>query len=152
MGYWQFSANKIALTSDLQGDAAVMAAAVIAHEATHVDYAYDPEKYIALTLSEHPELAREDLNIYKNEFGEEALYSIYDPETNTTTERIYLGNSIDQEYRAFYNTNELWKESGNHVSDPNNDYVQLLLEQSDGEELLKEAIRDAYSGELLPEY
>lgn len=66
-------------------------AAIICHEATHADYNYNPEKWIAITKENHPEFTDNQIHI--------------------------PANSIDQEYNAFRNSVILWAEVKDGLSD-----------------------------------
>jgi len=110
------------LYKTLAPDAAI--AALIAHEATHADYDYYPQKWIDLTLQQHPELTAGDLHI--------------------------PGNSIDQEYNAFKDQVAVWNQTKNGLTDPNNDGWAQVLAQ--GEAFAKAEIQQVYlmNGQNLP--
>jgi len=79
-------------------------AAIIAHEATHADYDYNPQEWIDATKAAHP-------MIVDPVTGE--LRPITDNDIHVTQ---YPGNSIDQEYNANDAMVELWdvvKDSSN---------------------------------------
>ena len=125
-------------------------AAIIAHEATHADYSYNPERVIALTLGSHPELTRSDLSIVRDADGNEVLFDVYDPETATVKQQVALENSIDQEYNSFANAMELWKVIKGSDGDVFLDFDLSLYEQ--GEAVFKANLRTRGSYTNLPEY
>lgn len=109
--------DKIEINTKLKGtspDAAI--AALIAHEATHADYAYFPDAWIAKTLERHSELTAKDLSIP------------YD--------------SINQEYDAFCNQMLAWEELKGSNTDTNNDNWYSVYYQ--GEATMRAEIRAAY--------
>ena len=125
-------------------------AAIIAHEATHADYAYNPEAAITETLTRHPELTRDDLNIERDSEGNEVTENIFDPETNSIVTQVVLGNSLDQEYSSFANELELWQEiKGTDTSIFHDRDLALYLQ---GEATLKAELRTLYADQDLPEY
>ncbi|MFH0876669.1 MAG: hypothetical protein V1863_00410, partial [Candidatus Omnitrophota bacterium] len=99
-------------------------AALIAHEATHADYDYEPQKWIDLTLQQHPELTASDVHA--------------------------PGNSIDQEYNAFRSQVSVWNETKGSYTDSNNEGWAHYYAQ--GESYMKSQIRQAYADQTLPEY
>lgn len=119
---WSFFNNRIRIDTVYMNNASAVAA-LIAHEATHADYSYYQEYWIAKTLERHPELTRSDLSIP------------YD--------------SINQEYDAFVNQVETWKEV-KREADSNNDVWLAIYNQ--GEDYMRSAIRSAYASENLSEY
>lgn len=128
------SYNTIYLNDLLQtATSAQVLATLIAHEATHADYSYNPEQRIAETLARHPELTRADLHI-----------------------DVAPGNSIDQEYSAFRSEILLWKELRGTVTGPLDPLAQELDSNTvlydQGEAFLKAQIRITYSDQTLPEY
>jgi Tfp pilus assembly protein PilE len=129
LAFWQGTDyNTIYINQTLQTQSPEAAiAAIICHEATHADYDYYPDKWTASTLSTHPELTESDLHI-----------------------TVYPYNSIDQEYNAFSNQINTWKELKGDGTDTNNDAWEAIYDQ--GEDYMKAAIRLAYAGQDLPEY
>lgn len=120
--------NKIYINSDSRltlSEAAI--AALIAHEATHADYSYYPQKWIVSTKAAHPELTDADIHI---------------------TQAPY--NSIDQEYNCYKAQVLVWKETKGTNVDTNNDTWTLYYDQ--GESYMKSQITLAYAGEGLPTY
>ena len=125
-------------------------AATIVHEATHADYAYNPEKAIAKTLERHPELERKDINIIRDEFDNERSFYVYDPETESYKVQVMLMNSIDQEYTCFSNEVKLWQEIKGDQTDRHLDRTLALYKQ--GEDDLKADLRLRESYADLPRY
>jgi len=99
-------------------------AGIIAHEATHADYDYYPQKWIDSTLAEHPGLSASDLHI--------------------------PGNSIDQECNAFGAATEVWNEIKGSLHDTVLDGTAAAYAQ--GEANMKSAIRSTYQDQSLPEF
>lgn len=99
-------------------------AAVIAHEAVHADYDYNPQKWIDITMAAHPELSAGDIHI--------------------------PGNSIDQEYNAHVTQVQVWKEIRGSQSEPIHDGLVEIFDQ--GEAFAKAYIRRVYADQDLPEY
>ena len=99
-------------------------AALICHEATHADYDYNPDKWIASTLAQHRELTEANLHI--------------------------PGDSIDQEYNAYADQVNTWNEIKGTDHDVNNDNWAAAFSQ--GQDDMKAQIRLAYAGQDLPEY
>ncbi|HAJ56471.1 MAG TPA: hypothetical protein DCL35_01735 [Candidatus Omnitrophica bacterium] len=131
--WWGTIRNTIYVNQELKGtflgvtwsEAAI--AAIIGHEAVHADYEYYPDKWIDITLENHPELTVDDLHITA------------DP-----------GNSIDQEYNAFANEILIWKELKGTESNIYIDYDEDLYDQ--GEDYLKADLRTRDSYATLSEY
>lgn len=123
-------------------------ASIICHEATHADYSYNAEDRIAQTLDAHPELTRDDLNIYRIG-GEEYSISIQNPETGDYYTSVQLGNSVDQEYNAFSQAVLLWNEIKGFDESFMDDEAALYAA---GEGVFKEDIRWRYEEDGLPEY
>ena len=97
--------------------------ATIVHELTHVDYYLNPQYWKDYTLKQHPELTPDEIHI--------------------------PGNSIDQEYNAFKNAVEAYrqlKEDGEE--DLRMDYFCAIIEQ--GEDYAKAEIVKFYNE--LPQY
>ncbi|MFC1631759.1 hypothetical protein ACFL2I_04305 [Candidatus Omnitrophota bacterium] len=120
--------DKIYLNQWLQSrmpEAAI--AALITHEATHADYDYYPDKWIASTLAANPTLTVDDLHI--------------DQSPN---------NSIDQETNAHINQVNVWKETKGSNIDMQHDYIEAIYDQS--ESLLWLYVAITYSGQGLPNY
>jgi len=140
--------NTIFVNQILKNFSPAVVAPSIIHEATHADYEYNPEKAIAETLARHPELTRADISIEKNG-GQEVVNKIYDPETDTVLEQVYINNSIDQEYNSFANALELWNETKGTETSFRDDDLALYLQ---GEATLKAELRTRYSDQDLPEY
>jgi len=141
--------NTIFVNQLLRNFSAAVIAPSIAHEATHADYEYNPEKVIAETLARHPELTRADISIERDALGQEVVNRIYDPETDTVLEQVYITNSIDQEYASFANALELWSETkGSETSFRDGDLALYLQ----GEATFKAELRTRYSEQELPEY
>jgi len=133
LAYWDSSINTIVVDSAIAASwTAGGLAALISHEATHVDYTYNPEARITETLTRHPELSEDDLHIDES-----------DPDD-------YPWNSIDQEYNAFKTEAEVWNEVRDAENNEELDYVSWLLAQ--GEATAKARIRQVYGGYGLPEY
>ncbi|MFC1709295.1 hypothetical protein ACFL2J_04475 [Candidatus Omnitrophota bacterium] len=132
IAYWSPSENKIVVGSSyFTSWTAGAITAVLAHEANHAYFTYDPDYWISETLTRHPELTTADLHIDQTDILQ------------------YPWNSIDQEYNSFKKEAEVWTE----LKDATNselDYVSWLLAQ--GEETAKPTIRTAYAGQGLPEY
>jgi hypothetical protein len=119
-------------TATTGGFTSAALAAYLSHEAMHADFYFDPNKWVAQTLADHPELTNADIHINRIPFN--SAYAPYD--------------SIDQEYHAFSNQALLWKEiKGTEVNAQLNVVVTLY---DMGEADLKAAIRPAYL--TLPEY
>ena len=85
--WWGIQNNTIYINQKMETSSESELAALIAHEATHADYSYNPQKWIDSTLTQHPELTLADLHI-----------------------TVYPGDSIDQEYNAYVNEVLVWKE------------------------------------------
>ncbi|MFH1622265.1 MAG: hypothetical protein ABIA97_03995 [Candidatus Omnitrophota bacterium] len=132
IAYWSPSQNKIVVDVNYAASWTTGAiAAVLAHEANHAYYTYDPDYWITETLTRHPELSESDLHIDQSEPTQ------------------YPWNSIDQEYNSFKKEAEVW----NELKDASNselDYVSWLLAQ--GEAVAKARIREVYGPQGLPEY
>ena len=151
--FWQWSTNKIAINQVLETtEPLASVASSICHEALHASYFYEPETWIDDTLTRHPELARDDLNIIRDSNGDEIVYSLYDPEVDDYVDRVFLSNSIDQEYVARIYQVEIWER--NKGTDTNNylDYMENLFDQPNAEALVKNMIRSISSYSDLPEY
>lgn len=129
MAWWKgISYNTIYVNQILKNSAPESAiAALIAHEATHADYDYYPQKWIDRTLELHSELTTDDLHI-----------------------TVLPGDSIDQEYNSFSSQVNTWKEVKGEDTDYNNDAWTAIYDQ--GESYMKAQIRLAYTGQGLPEY
>ena len=124
-GAW-WDGSGIFVNINQQSSPASAIAALIAHESTHADYDYFPDAWVDITLQRHPELQRSDIS---------APY-----------------NSFDQEYNAFCNEMETWKElKGNDTNSFQDDW---LVAYNQGEEYMRNAIRGTYraNGQDLPEY
>jgi len=151
LAFWQGPViNTIFVSIDLLGtipDSAI--AAIITHEAVHADYSYNPEKVITETLTRHTELSRTDLSIVRDATGKETLFSIYDPETDSVIQQVFINNSIDEEYSSFANEAELWQEIKGTDIDINQDAGLSFYLQ--GEATLKSVLRILYSDQNLPE-
>jgi len=102
-------------------------ASIITHESTHADYTYYPQAWIDATKAAHPELTDSDIHI---------------------TQPPY--NSIDQEYQAFNNDVNVWREI--RGTDTNDELDYEITLQDLGEAAFKDAIRVAYAAQHLPEY
>lgn len=114
-------------------------AAVIVHEATHADYDYNPEKWLAIIEERYPAVdTSEIINGY--------LY-VYNPETETFDEKPHLRSSITQEYFAFSNGLETWQELRNGDSDE--DQNAWLAEYVQGEDHMRDELKKYYD---LPDY
>ncbi|MFA5164547.1 MAG: prepilin-type N-terminal cleavage/methylation domain-containing protein [Candidatus Omnitrophota bacterium] len=101
-------------------------ACVIAHEATHADYDYNPQEWIDATKAAHPELTDDEIHITQ-----------------------YPGNSIDQEYNACDAMLELW----DVVRDgPNVDLDTYETEFDKGEADFKAWLKTIPSYSTLPDY
>ena len=149
--WWGRERNTIYLNQNLRTTASPAAlAATIAHEATHADYDYNPERAIDATLQRHPELTRDDINIYRDTTGSEYTFSLYDPETQSFQSQVFLLNSIDQEYTSFSNELAVWQELKGSQEDLYLDYDLALYNQ--GEAVLKANLRTRGSYKELPEY
>jgi hypothetical protein len=98
-------------------------AAVLAHEFLHADYFYNPSYWLNITRTDNPGLSDADIHI--------------------------PGNSIDQEYRAFYNDATAFQQLKS-AGDVWFDSVVAIINQ--GEDFAKAQIRanEYYAG--LPEY
>lgn len=132
IAYWSPTENTIVVDSGYAAAWTTGAiAAMIAHEATHADFTYNPDSWITETLTRHPELSESDLHIDQSDPAQ------------------YPWDSIDQEYNAFQKQAEVWDE----LKDATNaelDYVSWLLAQ--GEAVAKVRIREVYGPLGLPEY
>jgi len=101
-------------------------AAIVAHEATHADYDYNPQEWIDATKAAHPELTDDDIHIDR-----------------------YPGNSIDQEYNANKAMVELWdvvKDSSNG----NLDFYSAAF--ATGEDNFKTILKAMPAYRELPDY
>lgn len=101
-------------------------AALICHEATHADYWYNPQEWIAKTKAAHPELSDSAISIPRN--------------------------SIDQEYNAYRNEVLLWQEVKGGLPDVLLD--GLTENYNQGEAYFKTLIALVYmeTDPLIPEY
>lgn len=115
-GYWYSPDNKIAINSSLSGSSASLLASIIAHESTHADYAYNPQKWIDSTLGRHTELVLDDLHI------------------NT-----YPYYSLDEEYMAFYETSVAWESLKERETNSYMDSIVSLI--AAGEDFTKAYLR-----------
>ena len=125
--WWGISNNKIYINQDQRSAPTAAIAALIAHEATHADYSYNPQTWITFTLQQHPELTQEDIHIDVTPF-----------------------DSIDQEYQAFTKQVNSWNELKGTSSDMNNDGWAAIFAQ--GEDYMKTQLRSSYASQSLPEY
>ena len=145
--------NTIYLNERLQTtDPAASVAATIAHEVMHADYFYYPETHIAETLARHTEISRADLNISRDSFGREYVYTLPNPETGIDEERVFIYNSIDQEYMCRVDQTKIW--SRNKGSDSNYylDTLETLFAQPDAEAQVKAYIESISSYSGLPDF
>lgn len=140
LAYWQGPITNTIFVSDRLKTTmpASAIAAVIAHEATHADYDWNPEKAIAETLARHTELSRDDINIFRID-DTEIIFWIEDPETNTIQFRVLLLNSLDQEYISFVSTATVWSEIKGTDTNASLDFELFLYQQ--GEDVYKANLR-----------
>ncbi|MDD5270667.1 MAG: type II secretion system protein [Candidatus Omnitrophica bacterium] len=101
-------------------------ACLVAHEATHADYDYNPQEWIDATKAAHPELTDDDIHIDQ-----------------------YPGNSIDQEYNANAAMLQLWDVIGDG---PNESLDLYNTEYAKGEASFKTWLRTFASYATLPDY
>lgn len=88
-------------------------ASVIAHEATHADYSYNPQKYIDVLLGPPPVQVSDP-------FG--------DPLRDITAADIHIpGDSIDQEYNAYVNDVYVWNKIKNGDANDELDFETTYL-------------------------
>ncbi len=127
LAYWSLSENKIAINSLLRDWTNEALAAEIAHEATHADYTYNGDKWVAETLERHSELSEGDLHI--------VTYPYY---------------SLDQEYMANYQQVDVWKALKGTQSNLVLDEKEVRIDQ--GEDFTKAYLRTIPSYAGLPEY
>jgi hypothetical protein len=99
----------------------------LAHEATHADYSYNPEKWVDLTLERHPELTASDLHIMTSPW-----------------------NSIDQEYNANIAEVGLWNEKKGSQTDIVLDYKASKMDE--GESAYKTWLKEIPAYASLPAY
>jgi len=138
---WFGSFNTIVvnqLLRTLWPEAAV--AAILAHEATHADYDYNPRKWIDATMGRLAGQVNPDTG---EPYTESDLHIA-----------AYPGDSIDQEYNAFRSQVLVWNEIKGSASEYNNDRMARLYAQ--GEAWMKSDIRSLYAdpdpAKNLPEY
>lgn len=147
IGWWMgpgYGYNTIYVNEDYKTTSPESAiAAVIAHEATHADYDYNPEKWLAIIEERYPDV--DTSKIIEDDY----LY-VYNPETETYEEKPHLRSSVTQEYFAFSNGLETWQELKNGDSDDNQD--AWLVYYLQGEDIMRDAIRATSDYSDLPEY
>ncbi|MBF0123613.1 MAG: hypothetical protein HQL21_09495 [Candidatus Omnitrophica bacterium] len=111
------------VVDDRRGYSDQAMAALIAHEATHADYAYNTLAWTELTLLRYPDVT---------------------PPLSP--------NSINQEYDCFCNQMKTWEELRGGLTDRNNDAWYSYYEQGESvlKDAIREAYTAA--GQLLPDF
>lgn len=132
LAYYDWQENAIIVNEQIQyGISDAYLAAILAHELLHADYWTNWEYWQSLTRQEHPELTDADLHIGPGPEG-------------------WSQNSIDQEYRAFFDEAYTYKELGGSPSDVY--YLGLLGIMEQGEAYVKAELALMYAGQNLPDY
>jgi prepilin-type N-terminal cleavage/methylation domain-containing protein len=130
LGQWVPGRNTIEINSVMVSEfhwTSELLATTLAHEATHADYSYNPEKWVDLTLERHPELTASDLHIMTSPW-----------------------NSIDQEYNANIAEVGLWNEKKGSQTDIVLDYKASKMDE--GESAYKTWLKEIPAYASLPAY
>ena len=138
-----FPANTIILDNSYKYLAPEVGATVLMHESTHISWAYNTDQWADYSVNfwaDHgafpPLVQPADLPVTKAD-----LSWIIDPITGVP----YLNDSVTQEYSAFYNEIQAWKEFKGHnktLSDPDEDPAEVAYDNGD----LLAYVADLYIG------
>ncbi len=125
----QFDPNSetISISTAYKNEPLASLAASLAHEATHADYHFFSDAWIAKTLERHPEVTVANIHITQSP-----------------------GDSIDQEFNAICNGARVWTELRGTAQSEFQDNWMMAYDQ--GEDYLKDAVRRSYASQGLPEY
>lgn len=146
-GYFSLEQNKIVLNPLLPeeyGWTPEALAAVVVHEATHVDYTYNPVKWVGRILDRWP--TYQGVTLTAELLTQQMIY-LYNPETQLYEETPYLFYSITEEYFTNCNEAQAWEKLKNGYEIPFLDGKVARYYQ--GEDAVRAYLRQSYD---LPEF